>query len=72
VHAIERLQGLGYPIDFKRGSLKDNVTLCRQHGIANWRTWWARTLAFDAIIGNTDRHTENWGFLIERASACLR
>ena len=37
VHAIERLQGLRYPIDYKRGSLKDNITLCRQHRIADWR-----------------------------------
>ncbi|MEA2740985.1 MAG: hypothetical protein QOH05_4292 [Acetobacteraceae bacterium] len=65
VHAIERLQGLQLPIDYNRGSLKDNITLCRLHWVPGWRTWWARTLAFDAVIGNTDRHTENWGFLIE-------
>jgi len=65
VHAIERLQGLKFSIDFERGSLKDNITLCRLHRVPGWRTWWARTLAFDAIIGNTDRHTENWGFLVE-------
>lgn len=29
--------------------------------------WWAETIAFDAIIGNTDRHSENWGFLIRDA-----
>ncbi len=28
------------------------------------RSWWAETLAFDTLIGNTDRHSENWGFLI--------
>jgi len=63
VHAIERLQGLGFPIDYERGSLKDNTKLCRLHAVPDWRVWWARTLAFDALIGNTDRHTENWGFL---------
>lgn len=26
--------------------------------------WWGRVLAFDALIGNTDRHPENWGFLL--------
>jgi len=29
-------------------------------------TWWARTMAFDALLGNSDRHTENWGFLVRR------
>lgn len=63
VHAIERLQGLQFGVDFRRGSLKDNTTLCRLHRVPSWRDWWARTLSFDALIGNTDRHTENWGFL---------
>jgi hypothetical protein len=71
VHAIERLQGLQLPIDYNRGSLKDNITLCRLHRTPDWRSWWARTLAFDAVIGNTDRHTENWGFLIEPTSSHL-
>ena len=26
-------------------------------------TAWGRFLAFDALIGNTDRHPENWGYL---------
>jgi hypothetical protein len=25
--------------------------------------WWAGTLTFDALIGNVDRHAENWGLL---------
>ena len=65
VHAVERLQGLKLPIDYRCGSLKDNITLCRLQRTPSWRTWWARTLAFDAVIGNVDRHTENWGFLTE-------
>ncbi len=28
-----------------------------------WRTWWCDTLVFDALIGNTDRHQDNWGLL---------
>jgi hypothetical protein len=28
-------------------------------------TWWGRTLVFDALIGNSDRHPENWGILLE-------
>lgn len=65
VHAIERLQEAGFSIDFRRGSLRDNIDLCRMHGAPDWRAWWARALAFDAVIGNVDRRTENWGFLIK-------
>lgn len=65
VHGIERLQALNFPIDYKRGSLKDNIDVCRLQRVAAWRHWWAETLAFDALIGNTDRHSENWGFLAE-------
>ena len=27
------------------------------------RSWWCDTLLFDALIGNTDRHQDNWGLL---------
>jgi len=29
----------------------------------NWRQWWVDALLFDALIGNTDRHQDNWGFV---------
>ncbi|MES2883938.1 MAG: HipA domain-containing protein [Pseudomonadota bacterium] len=29
----------------------------------DWMLVWARMLTFDALIGNTDRHQENWGLL---------
>ncbi|MBT9499077.1 MAG: HipA domain-containing protein [Zoogloea sp.] len=29
----------------------------------NWRQWWVDALLFDALIGNTDRHQDNWGFI---------
>lgn len=28
--------------------------------------WWTMAYTFDALIANTDRHTENWGFLVRR------
>lgn len=31
----------------------------------NWRQWWTDALLFDALIGNTDRHQDNWGFLFK-------
>lgn len=35
----------------------------------DWAQAWAKVLAFDALIGNTDRHHENWGFVVDRAAA---
>lgn len=33
---------------------------------SEWPMAWARMLAFDALTGNTDRHHENWGFIVTR------
>jgi hypothetical protein len=67
VHAIERFQGMGIAVDERRGSLRDNVLLTRAHKVVDWRRWWAETIAFDALIANTDRHSENWGFLVDQS-----
>jgi len=32
---------------------------------ADWQLAWARTLLFDALCGNTDRHQDNWGALFD-------
>lgn len=62
--------------DFKRGRQHNFLTIeavCkalahqRAPGAklgAGWLSAWARLLTFDALIGNTDRHHENWGFLV--------
>ena len=54
-------------VDKKRGrphSLHTNLQLSRLlcKG-ASAVAWWAEALAFDVLIGNTDRHPDNWGFL---------
>jgi hypothetical protein len=64
VDAIELLQGAGVRTDEKRGSLLDNIRLSRSLGAPRAREWWARTISFDAVIGNTDRHSRNWGTLV--------
>jgi len=32
-------------------------------GFSNWKQEWAKIFLFDALIGNTDRHQNNWGIL---------
>lgn len=67
VHGADLMQGL---LDKKRGrphGLIENILLCRAMKARSARgtaDWWAGTLAFDAMIGNRDRHPENWGFLV--------
>jgi|GEM_PF-12964 len=29
----------------------------------NWKEYWAKAFIFDALIGNTDRHQDNWGII---------
>jgi hypothetical protein len=52
--------------DKKRGrphGVRTNVQLCKRWRIEDAPEWWGKVLVFDAIIGNTDRHPENWGIL---------
>jgi hypothetical protein len=44
-------------------SIRLNLKLCRGLGLRDAADWWARVLTFDALIGNSDRHPENWGIL---------
>lgn len=30
----------------------------------DWKNYWAKTFVFDALIGNTDRHQDNWGIIM--------
>lgn len=34
--------------------------------VGDWRQWWVDALVFDALIGNTDRHQDNWGLVFEQ------
>lgn len=52
---------VGRPHDIQR-----NLILTKFLAIQNAPKWWAKTLVFDALIGNTDRHPENWGILVRR------
>ncbi|EHK76241.1 hypothetical protein SM0020_19622 [Sinorhizobium meliloti CCNWSX0020] len=52
--------------DRKRGrphAVRSNLTIARSLGIDAPKDWWARAYFFDALIGNVDRHPDNWGVL---------
>lgn len=59
--------------DRQRGSthnIQDNARLLRAMTLSaglqsNWRAWWMGAVMFDALIGNTDRHQDNWSFVFK-------
>jgi hypothetical protein len=58
--------------DKKKGrphSVRYNVRVARRLGVQNAAAWWGQTLVFDALIGNTDRHPDNWGLLVRFADS---
>lgn len=53
-----------------RHNMKDNALLLRTLTVSKllhteWRQWWVDALVFDALIGNTDRHQDNWGLIFQ-------
>lgn len=63
--------------DRKRGlqhnfrSVQIRANSFEEAGVAGkeWQQWWCDAFMFDALIGNTDRHQDNWGYLIVRERA---
>lgn len=45
-----------------------NMRTSAAYKVPDHEVFWGKIFAFDALIGNTDRHPENWGFLVELAS----
>jgi hypothetical protein len=39
VHAIEAFQGANQPVNFRHGSWRDNIYLCRAHKVVDWKSW---------------------------------
>ncbi len=73
IPGVSYMQLLIKDYDIKKGeqhnfqSIKAlHLALRRRHswGI-NWLEYWAKTLTFDTLIGNTDRHQDNWGIIWE-------
>lgn len=80
VMAGDFLQKIRKDFDRKHGAqhnLIDNMHLLRAFAIRKllepgWRQWWVDALLFDALIGNTDRHQDNWGLIFIRTEQVAR
>lgn len=38
----------------------------------DWKTYWAKAFVFDALIGNTDRHQDNWGIILTSTTTDMK
>jgi hypothetical protein len=70
VHGVDYLKRVIPDFDFKTGRQHNFRTVLailrlvhRTRNLQMPLLFWARTLTFDSLIGNTDRHQENWGLL---------
>ncbi|WP_158284052.1 HipA domain-containing protein [Azospirillum sp. TSO22-1] len=65
----DALQALNKDFDRHRGkqhNVRDVMRICKAFhalGVAEPSRHWAKVFTFDALIGNTDRHQDNWGIL---------
>lgn len=70
IHGADLLQGRGFTAGADRPhNMQTNIDVCRGLGIENPAQWWMQMIAFDTLIGNTDRHTQNWGVLLDEQNA---
>lgn len=71
VHGVDILASFHRTMRTGRpNNIRENIRVFRSlMHTGPWAEWWAATTAFDALIGNGDRHTENWGFMVDRDKA---
>lgn len=66
IHGADLLQGRGFTAGADRPhNLGVNIEVCQSLGVCATERWWSALVAFDTLIGNTDRHTQNWGLLLD-------
>lgn len=50
----------------------DDLIRVYPNSVVDWKEHWAKTFVFDALIGNTDRHQDNWGVVINSSTPSFR
>lgn len=72
VHSSDFFHALNRNFDDRTGchhNLDDLAIICRflsrynQAPIKSWQSWLCEMLFFDTLIGNSDRHQQNWGMV---------
>lgn len=51
----------------RQHNVRTNLETARVFKAPDYEVYWGTIFVFDALIGNTDRHPENWGFLAKFA-----
>ncbi|MFC1676969.1 hypothetical protein ACFL3G_07900 [Planctomycetota bacterium] len=59
---FDRVKGEKHNFETIRGIWQDEDT---------WLKYWTEVLTFDTLIGNTDRHQDNWGLIFNRYGKLL-
>jgi hypothetical protein len=59
---FDRKKGLQHNLETV-SEIMENLSKKSHYFLGNWKSWWAKTFVFDALIGNTDRHQDNWGII---------
>jgi hypothetical protein len=71
----ELFQKLIPDYDRKKGKEHNLIDLAKivegRKLIQNWQEVWAKIFCFDTLIGNTDRHQDNWGMLHTEEGDCF-
>lgn len=68
VHGVDAINSIfqsgtvGKPHTVQSNAKVTRIILGQSFGM----DWWIKAYIFDTLIANTDRHTENWGFLVRR------
>jgi hypothetical protein len=68
IHGVDILSdhASGFEINHKPvHSFQQIMEVCAKEEFRNFKKRFLEMIVFDALIGNTDRHTENWGIILK-------
>lgn len=71
IPSYDRKKGLQHNFAIVQHYL-DFLAKSRKVDMAEWQIYWSDMLLFDALIGNTDRHQDNWGLLWQTTNNKLK
>jgi hypothetical protein len=51
--------------DRQKGTQHNFLTIAKLKGLSGFEEHWAGVFTLDCLTGNTDRHQDNWGFVVK-------